>query len=199
MAGIKVRVHCADHFTHTDLLALLPADCFLVQEVGDEGRAHYQGLIYMEPTTQLLKNLRNTITRKLKLTGNRAYSVAEAPTPEGYVQYLCKGADETNQPIVLSNPKGVDTKAGHEAYWAEHARLLVENPKGYKRRSVWSLLQECTTPNMSAVDIGLKALELYEKANKVANPNALRNMAFTIRARDKQRARYMVADIMKGL
>lgn len=199
MAAIKVRIHCEDHFTHEDVINVLGWDLFLVEEVGELGRPHYQGLLYAEPTKEELKRLRNSVVRKLGITGNRAYSIAEAPEPDGYVRYLCKGASCNELPIVLCNSRGVDTTGGHVAFWAEHGRLVEENPKGYRRRSVWNELQLVTDPCMGVVDIGLKALELYHGGGKIANPNVIKNMVFTIRAKDPQRARYMMADLLKGL
>lgn len=199
MAAIKVRIHCQDHFNPKDVIGLVDSDMFLVREVGEEGRPHYQGLIYAEPTKEALKGLRNKITRVLKIKGNRSYSVAEAPEPEGYIRYLCKGTDADTQPEVLLNSRAVDVAAGHADYWAENARLKSENPKGYKRKSIWNELQEVADAKDSAVDIGLKALELYEKAGKIAAPNVIRNMVFTLRARDKSRARFMLSDLLKGL
>lgn len=200
MAAITVRIHIEDDRPSlADVVQVLPPDLFLVKEVGAQGRPHFQGLIYTEPSKEVLKKLRNDITRKLKLTGNRAYSVAEAHDPEGFIRYLCKGADVHTQPDVLVNSKGVDVAAGHAEYWAKNAKLKSENPKGYKRKSVWLSLQEVADPKDSAIDIGLKALKLYHEAGKIAAPNVIKNMVFTLRARDEVRARWMLGDLLKGL
>lgn len=184
MAGIKLRVHCQDHFGPEDLIRAVDCDVFLVREVGEHGRPHYQGLIYAEPTKEALKALRYRLKARLKLSGNRAYSVAEAPEPDGYIQYLCKGADKDTPPEVLSNARDLDIEAGHAAYWERHAQLIEENPKGYKRKSVWSVLQSECDAGMSPAKIYVRAFQLYTEAGKIPARNTIKNMVFGIRGRD---------------
>lgn len=197
--GIKFRIHCEDHISPQDVIEAVGSDMFMVKEIGKNGRPHFQGHLYEEPSKNRLMQLRNIITRKLKIKGNEAYSVGAATEPEGYLRYLCKGTDADTQPDVLVNSRAVDVVAGHAEFWANHAKLKEENPRGYKRKSVWLELQDVVKPNDSAVDIGLKALELYEAAGKIAAPNVIKNMVFTLRARDKTRARFMLGDLLKGL
>lgn len=198
-AAIKVRVHCVDPLTHDDLVACLGRDLFLVREVGKEGRPHWQGLLYQEPTKERLKKLRNDITRKLKITGNRAYSIAEAPEPEGYIRYLCKGADCDKLPEVLCNDRAVDIEAGHADYWAENARLIEENPKGYKRKSIFTVLQEECDAKMLAVDIYEKAVHLHHEAGKIARRATIKDMVFTIRTKNAYTLRKLAETDCAGL
>jgi len=197
--GIKIRIHCESHFDEVLIKDVIGIDMFLVKEVGEKGRAHYQGLIYAEPTTDLMKRIRNSVVRRLKLTGNRAYSVSESTDPERYEQYLCKGDDEQSPPVVLLNDRAVDTAAGHAAYWAENARLLKENPMGYKRSIMNMLHSEFPTGKESAQSIYLRAVELHQANNKVISRNRLKDMVFTVRVKDKNKLKSLAITDCAGL
>lgn len=206
--GIKIRIHIKPDNTPAleDVLAVIGTPVFLVREVGEEGRPHFQGFVYTAPTQSALKRLRNDITRKLGIKGNGQYSVASSENdrdlpPERYIRYLCKGPDKTNRapPEVLSNPNEVDVSVEHAAYWAEFDRLVVENPKGYKKRSIYQVLQEECDPKAPADSIYIRAVELHHEAGKIPRRNTIKDMVFGIRTMNASRLRAIALTDCAGL
>lgn len=131
---------------------------FIVREIGGEtGKVHFQGVVVSKIAT-----IRKIFEREVG-GGNRLYSVKLSDNEERTVQYLCKGASETDDPDVVYNV-GFDTDTLHMAYWLENS--LVKSSGKRKRHT--NLLDDCYEgikerlhADTAAINVGTEIVKWY--------------------------------------